>query len=645
MGITDIKKYRNITILSAIFTLMVGLTVLTGWILNIQTLKSINPGFANMKVNTALCFVLLATTIFFHCVGASKNKLITNILAITVSIVGLLSLLQLTGTNLYIDELFTPGNNPNGNAEKMSPPTSFCLLLSGLALLLIKSDKKPQVIVTQYMLHIVTLIASIALLGYVFGSPHIYRYTFSNSMALHTSIVFIIFSVGTSLANPHSGITALFTGKLIGNIMARKLFIWIIPSVIVICYTRMLLYKHNILSLEVGLALLSVSFLLISLISVWKTSQTLNSIDEKEKRFEENLRLGIEAAPYALILSTQEGEIIHVNYQAEKTFKYTREELMGTDCQIVLPVEIWSTIKEVRKKFYSELKPLNFKLEDNMHCRRKDGSSFPAELVISPVATPQGPLALTSVIDLTMRVETEKLALDHLAELQHKNQEMEQFNYIASHDLQEPLRTVSNYIMLLQEDYPQNVTTEISEHLTVMDQAVNRMSRLIRTLLDFGRLGKDKKLIMTDCNEVLKQVIADLNNLIKSTGAVITIDTTLPTLYAYDTELHQLLQNLINNAIKFRKKDEQPQIHIGCREIKGFYKIYVSDNGIGIDEKHFATIFHIFQRVNRQEDYEGYGVGLANCKKIAEMHGGKIWVESEYGEGSTFKFTLINLKP
>lgn len=645
MGITDIKRYRNITFLSATFTVVVGLLVIAGWLLNNQTLKSINPGFATMKMNTALCFVLLGTTILFYYIPRVKTNSLTTVLATTVTIVGLLSLLQFTGINFYLDELFTPGDGPATHAGKMSPPTSFCLLLSGIALLIIKSDKKPYIMVTQYMLHLVTLIASIALLGYIFGSPHIYRLTFSNSMALHTAIVFVIFSIGASLANPHRGITALFTGTLIGNIMARKLFIWIIPSVIIICYTRMMLYKYNILSLEVGLALLSVSFLLISLISVWKTSQTLNTIDEKEKRFEENLRLGIEAAPYALILSTQEGEIIHVNYQAEKTFKYTREELMGTDCKIVLPVEIWSTIKEVRKAFYSELKPLNFKLEDNMHCRRKDGSTFPAELVISPVSTPQGPLALTSVIDLTMRVENERMAQEHLAELQHKNQEMEQFNYIASHDLQEPLRTVSNYIMLLQEDYPENVTPEINEHLTVMDQAVCRMSKLIRTLLDFGRLGKDKRLVLTDCNEVLKQVIADLNNLIKSTGAIITVDNSLPVLYAYDTELRQLLQNLINNAIKFRKKDVQSQIHIGCKEIKGFYKIYVSDNGIGIDEKHFASIFHIFQRVNRQEDYEGYGVGLANCKKIAEMHGGKIWVESEYGKGSSFKFTLINLKP
>ncbi|WP_116787796.1 sensor histidine kinase [Flavobacterium psychrotrophum] len=645
MAITDIKRYRNVIILSATIAIVVGATVITGWLLNNQTLMSINPGFTTMKFNTALCFILLGITIFIRHSDKSKNQILANILAVTVSTIGLLSLLQMKGTIFYIDELLAPDNASATHPGKMSPPTSFCLMLSGVAMLIIKSDKKPYILLTQYMLHIVTLIASIALLGYIFGSPHIYRYTFSNSMALHTAIVFIIFSVGTSLANPNRGITALFTGTLIGNVMARKLFIWIIPSVIVICYTRMLLYKYNILSLEVGLALLSVSFLLISLVSVWKTSQTLNAIDEKEKRFEENLRLGIEAAPYALILSTQEGEIIHANYQAEKTFKYSRKELMGTDCKIVLPVEIWSTIKEVRKKFYSELKPLNFKLEDNMHCKRKDGSTFPAELVISPVATPQGPLALTSVIDLTLRVETEKLALEHLAELQHKNQEMEQFNYIASHDLQEPLRTVSNYIMLLQEDYPENVTPEINEHLSVMDQAVCRMSKLIRTLLDFGRLGKDKKLTLTNCNEVVEQVTADLNNLIKSTGATVTVDNSLPTLYAYDTELRQLFQNLINNAIKFSKKEIQPQINIGCREIKGFYKIYVSDNGIGIDEKHFASIFHIFQRVHRQEDYEGYGVGLANCKKIAEMHGGKIWVESEYGEGSTFKFTLINLKP
>jgi len=648
MGILPIIKYRNFVVLAATVTISIGCMVIIGWIFDSRVLKSLHPSLVSMKFNSALCFVLLGLSLLLYNNSINRSVFLPKLLAIIVSVFGFSSLLQLSGYEILVDELFIDDIAASSRQEqhpgRIPYITSICFMFGGIAMLFIGSAKKPLIIVTQYLLHSITLISFIALLGYIFNAPALYSYTFPNSMALHSAVIFILFSTGASLANPHQGVTALFTGKLIGNIMARKLFIGILPAVLIICYIRMLFHRNNILSIEVGMVLLSIAFLLISLISVWVTAQALNKIAEKEKLFEDNIRMGIDAAPYALILSDNESKIIHVNFQAERMFKYCREELMGLDCKIILPEEIMTHLNELRKEFYRSPRVITYKLEDNMHCHRKDGSRFPAEIVISPVITSQGPFALTSVIDLTARVENERLAQIQLEELQHKNQEMEQFNYIASHDLQEPLRTVANYIMLLQEDYPDNITPEINGHLVVMDQAVSRMSKLIRNLLDFGRLGRNKKLVFTDCDTVVKEVTADLNNLISYTSASIILNDELPKLYAYDTELRQLFQNLINNAIKFRKEGTEPRIQIGCRAIEGFYEIYVSDNGIGIDEKHFDTIFHIFQRLNHDDEYEGYGVGLANCKKIAEMHGGKIWVESEYGKGSTFKFTLIHFK-
>ena len=170
------------------------------------------------------------------------------------------------------------------------------------------------------------------------------------------------------------------------------------------------------------------------------------------------------------------------------------------------------------------------------------------------------------------------------------------------------------------------------------------MSQLVRSLLDFGRLGRDRKLSLTNCSSLIANVTSDLSGLIKKSGTTITVTDELPVMYAYETEMRQLFQNLINNAIKFTDKDVAPQITISCKKKKGFYQFSVSDNGIGIDPKYFNDIFHIFQRLNKNEDYEGYGIGLANCRKIAEMHGGEIWVESEPGKGSTFKFTILNFK-
>jgi light-regulated signal transduction histidine kinase (bacteriophytochrome) len=228
-----------------------------------------------------------------------------------------------------------------------------------------------------------------------------------------------------------------------------------------------------------------------------------------------------------------------------------------------------------------------------------------------------------------------------MSEIQVRSHEMEQFIYIASHDLQEPLRTLLNYIQLLEEDYPEQLSGEIGDHLGEMKSAITRMGVLVRSLLDYGRLGQHKVLALTDVSRVVKEVLADLNTLIKTTHTTIEIEYELPDLYVYETELRQLFQNLINNAIKFRKQDTAPIIKIGCIRHDDYYEFFVSDNGIGIDPKHFDKIFLMFQRLHKEEVYKGYGVGLAYCHKIVDMHGGRIWVESEPGKGSVFRFTIL----
>lgn len=267
---------------------------------------------------------------------------------------------------------------------------------------------------------------------------------------------------------------------------------------------------------------------------------------------------------------------------------------------------------------------------------RKNGTEFPVEIGLNPIETEEGMIVLASIIDITERKKHEAIAT-----LELKNKELEQFNYIASHDLQEPLRTVSNYIQILEEDFSSELSNEARGHLQTIGLAASRMRILVRSLLDFSRLGHDRKLVLTDCNIIVQNVIADLDNLIKTTQTTITVET-LPEVNAYETELRQLFQNLINNAIKFRRKNVPPEINIGNRKNNEYFEFHVTDNGIGISPNHFDRIFHIFQRLNSEREFEGYGIGLANCKKIAEMHGGNIWVESDLGKGSTFHFSISN---
>ncbi|SHJ08453.1 YfiR/HmsC family protein [Aquimarina spongiae] len=231
-------------------------------------------------------------------------------------------------------------------------------------------------------------------------------------------------------------------------------------------------------------------------------------------------------------------------------------------------------------------------------------------------------------------------------ELEAKNKELEQFAYIASHDLQEPLNTISSFIGLIAEDYGDSFDDVGKESLFFIKDASIRMKKLIDALLEYSRLGRNRDYVEIDCNKVLEELKEDLGTRIKTSGAKIIADK-LPVLRGSEIEFRLLLQNLISNGIKFRGKDTTPEIKIECTKItdlsegqKDLWKFSVQDNGIGIPEEHQERIFAIFQRLHSREEYQGTGIGLAHCKKIVESHGGKIWLNSEVGKGSTFYFTL-----
>jgi|GEM_PF-6052748 len=244
-----------------------------------------------------------------------------------------------------------------------------------------------------------------------------------------------------------------------------------------------------------------------------------------------------------------------------------------------------------------------------------------------------------TVQDITERKIAEETARK-FAILESKSKEMEQFAYIASHDLREPLLTIKNYVELFSDEYKEKLDEESAEYLHRITRAAVRMDELMRGLLDYSRLSKIKELQKVDCNDVVNQVVADLNSLISSSHAKITVDY-LPVLMAYPLEMKQLFQNLLTNAIKFRKSGVEPEIRISAQKLRGVWTFKISDNGIGIRPVDSEKIFGLFQRLHNRNEYPGSGIGLAYCKKIVELHHGSIWVESTPGAGSSFYFTII----
>lgn len=227
----------------------------------------------------------------------------------------------------------------------------------------------------------------------------------------------------------------------------------------------------------------------------------------------------------------------------------------------------------------------------------------------------------------------------NLLELTNKNKELAQFTYIASHDLQEPLRTITNFTELFQQQYKDAFDEEAKTFLGFIMQASNRMRNLIKGLLDYSRIGHNKEKTTVDINKVLDELQIDLKSIIDETNTKFNLQP-MPKIKGYKVELGLLFQNLILNAIKFRKEKVDPNITISVNEIDSFYEFSVKDNGIGIANQYQKKIFSIFQRLHSKEKYEGTGIGLAHCQKIVELHQGKIWVNSTPNEGSSFFFTI-----
>ena len=223
--------------------------------------------------------------------------------------------------------------------------------------------------------------------------------------------------------------------------------------------------------------------------------------------------------------------------------------------------------------------------------------------------------------------------------LRFKNKELEEFTYITSHDLQEPVRTIISLIEMVSFSYDEKLDDQGKEMMKYIVEAGGRMQALIMGLLDYSRLGKEKTLDLVECDKLVDDVILDLSKSISDSNGNIQKGS-LPKIVGYKTDLRMLFQNLISNALKFRHPERDPVILIEASDEKDHWKFCITDNGIGIEKKYRTRIFKIFQRLHSRELYEGYGLGLTHCRKIIELHNGKIWVNSNKGTGSKFYFNI-----
>lgn len=354
----------------------------------------------------------------------------------------------------------------------------------------------------------------------------------------------------------------------------------------------------------------------------------------------------------SIIGTTIDGIITHFSKGAENLLGYTAEEMVGKQTPAILHKvsEVLNRSRKLSQKFKREIQGFDvfteYAKQGKFDSRewtyvRKDGSEFPVQLVVTSISDEQGISGYLGIAtDLTERKAVEE-SMRRYTELEAKNREMEQFTYVASHDLQEPLRTVNSFANMFSLKYNDKLDEEGKMYLHYMVQSSNRMMELIKGLLYYSRIGKERVLEEVDCNDMVADVLKDLSLKISETGAEVQVER-LPVIMAYPIELQVLFQNLVGNALKFVALGTKPSIKIKAQQVPLGWQFSIADNGIGIGDKDKEKIFIIFKRLNNSADYDGTGIGLAHCKKIVELHNGNIWVDSEPGAGSTFNFTLLS---
>jgi PAS domain S-box-containing protein len=367
----------------------------------------------------------------------------------------------------------------------------------------------------------------------------------------------------------------------------------------------------------------------------------------ERKRAEDTLRASeakfrnfLDSAPDAVVISDEHGRILLVNSQTERLFGYPREELFGRSVELLVPEQFRAQHECHRKEYLANpnVRPMGIGFE--LLGLHKDGREFPVEISLSALQTPEGLLVCSAIRDIAERKQAESALKRTAAHLSRSNAELEQFAYAASHDLQEPLRTVVSATQVLAKDFGDKLEPDARQWVMFATQGAKRMQTLLNALLDYARLGASRKSPeRVDCRRIYETTVADLRTAIAESNAEVTADS-LPVVLGDTVQLRQVFQNLIANAIKFRCNDRPPRIHVCAEQRDNEWRITIRDNGVGIDPKNFGRLFVLFQRLHSGQQYRGTGIGLAICKKIVEHHGGRIGVESVPGQGSTFYFTL-----
>lgn len=672
--------------------IVIGCMVILGWILDVTFLKSVFSGFVPMNPLSALLFIAGGAGVR-QTVGRTLRPRRNTWIFVMGGLVAFGGLLKLAehqfGFALNFDQLWFArklGQSASLPAGEIAPNSAVNFCLCGAGLLLLDAETRRGWRPAQACFLGALFIALLALIGYCYRVFSLYSIDARTPMALNTAVTFLLLCLAGIAARPDRGMMMVVTSNTTGGAMARRLLPAAILIPLILGGVRLIGERSGYYRTEFGVLLFAISNMLIFTGLIWWNAKLLFLADRQRARVERRIVLQYSSTRVLAESPTLADATPKILRTICETLGWQVGVMwsVGEPKDVLRCVEVWRSPAAGATEFLEATRRMTFgrgmglpgrvwesgqpawiadvaqdrgfsrgslAAEANLH----SALGFPIRLGSEILGVMEffGPdieqpdqtlLAMLSAIGSQIglfidRKRAEEQLRRASSELSRSNADLQQFAYAASHDLSEPLRMVISYLQLLKEQAGGKLNGEEKEFIAFAVDGAQRMRALITDLLAYARVGhSNRPLERTDLEDVAEAAIANLKVAIGESGAVIEHDP-LPTVQADPVQLGQLFQNLISNAIKFHG-EAKPRIHIGADKKNGEWMFHVRDNGIGIDPKNFDRIFTLFQRLHTRQEYPGTGMGLSICKKIVERHGGRIWVESTPGQGTTFFFTL-----
>lgn len=674
MNTTPMTTTLRPTRIAGLFVSLMGAMVCLGWIADIRVLTTIIPGYTAMKMNSALLLVLLGIGIYTYPKQGQPRVLM--VIAGITGATGLFSLLQtILHFNIGIDEWLIRDKYAVVEGAlypgRMALNSAICFTLLGVGFLFHRHTRQWIRVCAQIAFHIVTLISLLAIIGYLMNVPAFYQLSSLASMAIHTAIALGMISVVGSLYNKELGITGLFTGMGIGNLMARRLFPFLACMILLLALIRIGLHRYQLVSVEFGIALFAISFLLVSLFTIWNTANILNRINARKNVAENNLvSLNRNLEQIIANRTSELSDNIHKLQQSESKLWKSQQMLRGivnNTSAAVFVKDVTGHYILVNAKFESDLGVSN----DDIHLKTafdifpeeiarnlsanepeivQTGKGITLEVIIpngddyKVMLTNKFPLfdenqqvfALcgisTDITDLKKSKNDQEILS---TQLQTKNQQLLNFAHITSHNLRSPVSNLNSLLWLYNE-------SETAEEKAVLfekfETVIHNLSQTLNELVDALKIQEDtgKKRETLHFEEVFKKVKESMAGKILETEAVVSYHFSKAPVIEYPRlYLESILQNLLSNSLKYRSPKRTPVIHAETHFENGTLVLNFSDNGLGIDmARHKEKLFGLNKIFHRHE--EAKGVGLFIVKTQVEAMGGHIYASSEVDKGTTF---------